>query len=173
MRYFYLAGLSLGLSLLLTSCIGRNPEPDRRPSYRPVLMSRGQLETAVAGVAPRELHVPGKLFVGSRYLFINELYQGIHIYDNADPAKPLAVAFLRIPGNVDLAVRGPLLYADNGPDLVVIDLSNPAQARLVSRTRNALPELAPPVRDFRLGPEYDPGTRPANSVIVGWEKTKP
>jgi len=31
------------------------------------------------------------------------------------------VSFLRIPGNVDLAVRGNLLCADNGPDLVTLD----------------------------------------------------
>lgn len=157
--------------LLLSGCVNQNPSPvEPAPSYRPILMSRQQLETSVVGQAPQALKVPGKIFVGNRYLFVNERYQGIHIYDNADPAKPTEVQFLRIPGNVDLAVRGGLLYADNGPDLVVIDVSNPAQVREVGRTRNALPELEAPVRFFSLPTEYQPANRPANSVVVGWEK---
>ncbi|ALW83856.1 hypothetical protein AUC43_01295 [Hymenobacter sedentarius] len=171
MRLFYLP--LLGLCLLLKSCVSptQNPAPGTPPvSYRPILMSRQQLETSVAGQPPRALQVPGKIFISNRYLFVNELYQGIHIYDNADPAKPTEVQFLRIPGNVDLAVRGSLLYADNGPDLVVIDIGDPAQARVVGRTRNALPELAAPIRNFSLPAEYQPANRPANSVIVGWEK---
>ncbi|HEX8505800.1 MAG TPA: hypothetical protein VF630_10560 [Hymenobacter sp.] len=160
--------------LLMGGCFGQTVEPGMPlPRYRPVLMARQQLETSVAGQAPRPLQVPGKIFVSNRYLFINEQYQGIHIYDNADPAKPTEVRFLRIPGNVDLAVRGALLYADNGPDLVVIDISDPARVREVGRTRNALPELAAPVRFFSVPTEYEPANRPANSVIVGWEKVKP
>ncbi|WP_426061127.1 hypothetical protein [Hymenobacter sp. B1770] len=167
MRLFYLPVLSL----LLGSCVDVNQPPtDPAPSYRPILMSRQQLEASVAGQAPRPLQVPGKIFVSNRYLFVNEQYQGIHIYDNADPAKPTEVQFLRIPGNVDLAVRGSLLYADNGPDLVVVDISDPTQPREVGRTRDALPELSAPVRFFSMPAEYQPANLPANSVIVGWEK---
>ena len=162
--------LSLALSLLTGGCVGRNPEPDNRPSYRPILMARDQLEGAVAGVPPRALHVPGKIFVSSRYLFVNELYEGILVYDNADPARPVAVQFLRIPGNVDLAVRGTLLYADNGPDLVVLDISNLTNVRMAGRTRNALPELAPPLRNVFIAPEFSPANRPKDAVVVGWEK---
>ena len=163
-----------GLSLLLGGCFGNAVGPTEPvPSYRPILMSRQQLEASVGPQAPRPLQVPGKILVNNRYLFVNEQYQGIHIYDNLDPAQPVEVQFLRIPGNVDLAVRGSLLYADNGPDLVVVDVGNPAQARVVGRTRNALPELEAPVRRFSLLPQYEPANRPANTVVVGWKKTKP
>lgn len=171
MRLLYLPWL--GLSLLLGACISQPPEPNSQPHYRPTLMSREQLETAVAGLPPRALHVPGKIYVSSRYLFINEQYQGIHVFDNANPARPVAVQFLRIPGNVDLAVRGALLYADNGPDLVVLDISDPTNVRVASRTRNALPELLPPFRNAFVPTEYLPANRPANSVVVGWEKITP
>ena len=172
MRIRYLP-LLLGLSLLLSGCPFGGIEPDRRPQYKPILMARTQLEAAVVGLAPRPLHVPGKIFVGGRYLFINEQYQGIHVFDNADPAKPLALGFLRIPGNVDLAVRGTLLYADNGPDLVVLDLSDPARMRVAGRTRNAMTELSPPVIDFTVPAQYEAANRPANTVVVGWELVKP
>lgn len=167
MRFLYFAWPAL----LLASCFGRtSPEPDTRPRYRPILMSRTQLESSVAGLPPHALHVPGKIFVGSRYLFVNEQYQGIHVYDNADPARPLEVQYLRIPGNVDMAVRGTLLYADNGPDLVVFDVSDPTRARVAGRTRNALPELAMPQLNGVVPTEYEPANRPADAVVVGWEK---
>lgn len=164
-RYLSLLGLSL-----LGGCVSKTPEPDSRPRYRPILMARQQLEAAVSGQPPRVLHTPGKIFVSSRYLFINEQYEGIHIYDNANPAQPVAVQFLRIPGNIDLAVRGALLYADSGPDLVTLDISDPRQVRVAGRTRNALPELQPPIRDFVMADENLPANRPADAVVVGWEK---
>lgn len=168
----------LALSLLLGSCVSNgsksnNPQPSVLTQYRPVLMSRTQLESAVAGLPPRALQVPGKIFAGNRYLFVNEQYQGIHVFDNADPAHPAAVAFLRIPGNLDLAVRGTLLYADNGPDLLTLDISDPTRMQVLSRTRDALPEVQPPLRNLVLPTQYQPANRPAGSVVVGWEKVKP
>ena len=168
MRSLYLT--LLGLTLLLSGCPNPIEEPDLRPTYRPLLMSRDQLEKAVAGLPPQALHQPGKIFRDSRYLYVNELYQGIHIFDNIDPAKPVAVGFVRIPGNVDMAVRGTLLYADNGPDLLTLDISDPAHAQLVSRTRDALPELLTPVLNSKMPEEYLATNRPADAIVVGWEK---
>lgn len=174
MRFFYFLGLGLGLlGPGLTSCIPSPPPPDDRPRFRPILMSRTQLESAVTSQAPQALQAPGKIFVGSRYLFVNEQYQGIHVYDNADPTQPVEVQFLRIPGNVDLAVRGSLLYADNGPDLVVFDVSDPARALVAGRTRNALPELAMPQLNGVVPTEYQAAQRPADAVVVGWEIIQP
>jgi len=168
MKRLYLPLLALGM--LLQACTSPTPQPDERLEYVPILMSRAQLETSVIGQLPQPLRVPGKIFISGRYLFINEQFQGIHIYDNANPARPEEVKFLRIPGNIDMAVRGSLLYADNGPDLVVVNISNPAQPQVVGRTREALPELAPPVRNARIAAEFTPAKRPANTVIVGWQK---
>lgn len=169
MRLLYLSLLSLSLGL--TACPSKNtPEPVVTMPYTPRLMSREQLESAAVGQPPQALHKPGKIFIFGRYLFVNEQYQGIHIFDNADPAHPRAVQFLRIPGNVDMAVRGSLLYADSGPDLVTFDISDPAQPRVAGRTRNALPELLPPILNMPLPVAYQPANRPANTVIVGWDK---
>ena len=167
--------LLLGL-LTLLACTRRDSDPQPSTnsylvyaSYRPLLMARATLEGSVAAVAPQALHNTGKIYVRGNYVFVNEKYEGIHIIDNRDPASPRPVSFLRIPGNVDLAVRGNLLYADNGPDLVTIDISDPAQAKPAGRVRNAFRELPMP----ELGPieeAYQPGKRPATAVVVGWHK---
>ena len=62
------------------------------------------------------------------YIFLNEVNKGVHIIDNSNPAKPSIKAFINIPGNVDIAVKGSTLYADLFADLVVVDISNPLDA---------------------------------------------
>lgn len=172
-----LPGMALLLGLLtVLACSRQEPQPDDSylvfPSYRPLYMTRAVLETSVAALPAQKLHNTGKIFLRGPYIFINEKYEGIHIIDNHDPANPRAISFLRIPGNVDMAVQGNLLYADNGPDLVTVDISNPEQARLANRVRDAFRELPMPVP----GPLEDanqPANRPADVVVVGWRELKP
>jgi hypothetical protein len=165
--------LLLGL-LTLLACTRQEPEPDTTSylvyaSYRPLLLARATLESSVAAVAPQALHNTGKIYLRGAYVFVNEKYEGIHVIDNHDPANPRPVSFLRIPGNVDLAVRGNLLYADNGPDLVTIDISDPAHAKPTGRVRDAFRELPMP-ESGPLEEAYQPTKRPANTVVVGWHK---
>lgn len=167
--------LLLGL-LAMLGCSRQAPQPDDSylvyASYRPLLMTRPTLENSVAALPPQALHNTGKIYLRGTYVFINEKYEGIHVIDNRDPAHPRPVSFLRIPGNVDMAVRGNLLYADNGPDLVTVDISDPARAKLTSRVRDAFRELPMP----EAGPLEEacqPGKRPANTVVIGWRKLAP
>jgi hypothetical protein len=54
----------------------------------------------------RKHSTAGKLFIQGHYIFLNEVDKGIHVIDNSNPAQPRNVAFIDIPGNVDLAVKG-------------------------------------------------------------------
>ncbi|WP_400192263.1 hypothetical protein [Hymenobacter sp. B81] len=157
--------LSLGLSGCWIQIDEGEPLP---PRYRPILMSRASLEQAVTLQPARALHNTGKIYLQGRYLFINERYEGLHIIDNQDPSQPRNVGFVRIPGNLDVSMRGGLLYADNAVDLVTLDVSDPAQVRVRSRVRGAFPELAPP-EPTNLEPEFMPENRPADAVVVGWQ----
>jgi hypothetical protein len=172
-----LLGLSLLLGLLsVLACSRQEPQPDDSSlvyaSYRPLFMTRTVLESSVAALPPQTLHNTGKIFLRGPYIFINEKYEGIHIIDNHDPTNPHPISFLRIPGNVDMAVQGNLLYADNGPDLVTVDISNPERAQLASRVRDAFRELPMP----EPGPLEDanlPANRPADVVVIGWRHLAP
>lgn len=75
----------------------------------------------------------GKIYIYNDYLFINEPNEGIHIYNNANPSAPINIGFLQIPGNVDLAVRDNILYADNFIDLLAFDISNMNNIKQVKR----------------------------------------
>jgi len=163
----------LGLLLLLSCSKQEEAAPEYSylvyATYRPQLMTRDALESSVAARPPQAMHNTGKIYLRGAYVFVNEKFEGIHIIDNTNPAQPRPVGFLRIPGNVDLAVRGNLLYADNGPDLVTLDISDPAHAQLTSRWRNAFRELPMP-ESSTLEEAYQPANRPSNSVVVGWRK---
>lgn len=170
------ASLLLASLLLLLACNRQEPTPTdyylAYADYRPLFMTRATLESSVAALPAQALHHPGKIYLSGDYLFINERYEGIHVIDNRDPAHPQPVSFLRIPGNVDLATQGTVLYADNGPDLVAIDISDPAHARQLSRTRNAFRELPMPAAGV-LEEACQPINRPTDVLVVGWRKLAP
>ncbi|MBD2702540.1 hypothetical protein IC229_17970 [Spirosoma sp. BT702] len=119
-----------------TGCTDRCEETRTFRRYTPVTLTLTQVREGVRVEEPRELKQPGKIYTKSGYLFINELKEGIHLIDNRDPSAPKQIAFLRIPGNGDMAVRDNILYADSYMDLVAFDITNPAQPREVNRVQS-------------------------------------
>jgi hypothetical protein len=123
------------------------------PIYKTAAAARAQLKVE----GPRTLKKPGKLYVYGRYLFINERQEGIHVLDNSDPSNPRPIAFWNLPGNVDMAIKGQQLYADQYMDLVTFDLSNWPNPQEVCRQTNA----------FGLF-----GFTPNRGYIVDYERTE-
>ena len=64
----------------------------------------------------------GKIYVYQNYLFINSKNAGVHMYDNHDPANPLPLAYINVPGNIDIAVKDGILFVNSYIDLVAIDI---------------------------------------------------
>ena len=56
--------------------------------------------------------------------------------NNSDPRLPVNIAFLRVPGNVDLGMKGDIIYADSDVDLVAMDVSNPAALFVAEQLEN-------------------------------------
>jgi hypothetical protein len=94
-----------------------------------------ELRTSIKSLPAQDLENPGKIYVKDNYLFINEVKKGIHIIDNSNPSFPKAISFIQILGNVDIAVKGNILYADSYTDFVAFDISNPKDVKEVSRTK--------------------------------------
>ncbi|MBT9391818.1 hypothetical protein KLP40_01475 [Hymenobacter sp. NST-14] len=170
MQLRYSLFLAVSCLMTLTACPMVEPiDPIPLPSYKPLLMARSQLEQAVAVLPPRELHNTGKIYFRDPYLLINEQYEGLHIIDNQDPSHPQPVAFLRIPGNVDVTMQGSMLYADSGSDLLTFDARDMQHPALLNRLREAVPEL--PMPQSGLVPDqYQAANRPADAVVIGWQK---
>ncbi|MDP4258408.1 MAG: hypothetical protein Q8937_09230 [Bacteroidota bacterium] len=78
----------------------------------------------------------GKIAMLGNYVFVNEVYKGIHVIDNSNPGHPAQIAFLNIPGNVDMAIRGNMLYADMYSSLLSIDITDPRSPKVTSILSN-------------------------------------
>lgn len=166
-----LAALTAVAGLSVEGCTGpaRETEPamEQWDTYRPIYSSYDQVRT-VQTLAPRPIRTPGKIYVKDRFLLINDVGQGIHIVDNRDPANPVKLAFVAIPGARELAVKDSILYVDNVVDLVALNIADPRNVRLVKRVENAFSSTAyPPFHNVRFEcPD------PEKGLIVGWEKTE-
>lgn len=127
----------------------------------PVYKDKAAVYANIKSNAPVEIQSPGKIFIYGKYIFLNEIDKGIHVIDNSNPALPVEKAFIDIPGNLDIAVKGTTLYADMYGDLVTIDISDPLQAKLVKYIPDIFPE-----RSYSNGFVADRN----RGVIVGWIK---
>lgn len=93
--------------------------------YQPIYKSLTEVRADMKSTASQEIEQPGKLYLYGKYIFLNELYKGIHVIDNSNPASPKNISFIPVPGNIDIAVKGDYLYADSYTDLVVFDITTP------------------------------------------------
>ena len=50
--------------------------------------------------------------------------------------NPMNISFLKIPGNKDLVAQDDRLYADNGPHLLTLDISDIHHVILIERAMN-------------------------------------
>lgn len=108
--------------------------------YIPVYKSADLVRSEIRSEPARPVKNAGKIFVKGNYIFLNEQDKGVHIIDNTNPASPVNVSFINIAGNLDLAVKGDILYADLFTDLVAIDISNPLDAKVKKIIQNTFSE---------------------------------
>ena len=149
--------------LLLSSCEDKIYETYTANS--PVYMSYEDLRSAVSTESAREIVRPGKIYFKDNYIFINEVMEGVHVIDVSNPSTPSEIAFIRIPGNVDIAIKENVLYADSYVDLVAIDVSDLNNMQEVGRVEDIFPYMIPEYdTEYRLA-EIDEG----KGVVVDFE----
>jgi len=134
-------GIGTLLTFLLSGCFKDNCSRTYT-YYLPVYKTLGQVRAEMKSMPAKDVELPGKIYLYGNYIFLNDLNKGIHIYDNSNPSSPRNVAFINIPGNVDMAVNGNILYADSYSDLVTLDITNPLDAKAVKFTEDALSTYA-------------------------------
>ena len=120
----------------LNGCTDKCKETRTFRQFTPRTFTIAQIRQGVQAEQPRTLVNPGKIYTKDGFLLINEIKEGIHVIDNRNPSAPKTVAFLRIPGNGDMAIRNNILYADSFMDLVAFDISDPQNIRELNRVNN-------------------------------------
>ncbi|MEA3317759.1 MAG: hypothetical protein U9R54_07360, partial [Bacteroidota bacterium] len=134
----------------------------------PQYLSYEDLRSSIQTSEATELENPGKIYFYNDYLFVNEYTEGIHIIDNSDPSNPENIAYISIPGNVDIAVKNDILYADSYIDIVALDISNLENITEVDRIKDIIPYTLPPYDENYRVDEIDRD----KGVVIGWEIKK-
>lgn len=147
------------LPLLFSSCLKDNLTKTYK-IMRPVLKDKAEVLSSIRTGTAADVKSPGKMFLLGRYIFLNEVNKGVHIFDNSNPSAPVNKAFISIPGNVDIAVKGNTLYADMFTDLLVLDISDPMNAVLKDTVAQVFPER---IYDANSGMVIGP-----SQVVVDW-----
>lgn len=132
----------------------------------PVYMSYDELRSAVKMTAAREMNNPGKIYFKDQYIFINEKMKGVHVYDVTDPTNPQNKGFIEIPGNIDIAIKDNILYADSYIDLVSIDVASFSSIKEVGRVEKVFPYTLPKYNEKLPLAKVDE----TKGVITGWEE---
>ena len=160
MKKFLLPAV-LSLSILFQGCLKDSYEHTYSYTYyKPVYKTTAEVRSNIKSNAPKPVEQPGKIYLLGQYIFLNEMDKGIHVIDNSNPAQPKNIAFIDIPGNLDIAVKGNTLYADLYTDLVAIDISDPMHVTLKKVVEDVFPH------------RYYNGyfTPDSTRIIASWEK---
>ncbi len=159
MRKITLLLLPFTLCFILQGCL-KDKLTKTYTMLVPVYKEKTEVYANIKSNAPRSVGSPGKIFMYGNYIFLNEVDKGVHIIDNSNPASPVMKAFINIPGNLDIAVKGNTMYADLYADMVVVDITNPLQANFVKHINKVFPDR-----------QYTNGFVPdSNKIIVDWIK---
>ena len=97
------------LAASLSGCMDRTIEKITYTANVPVYMPFNEFRSSFCKSDTCEITIPGKIYFKDNYLFVNEYGKGIHVIDNSNPADPKKIAFYKILGNVDMAIRGNIL----------------------------------------------------------------
>lgn len=117
---------------------------------------------------PQAINNAGRLYLYGNLLLINEIGKGIHIIDNADPANPLKLAFINVPGSHDMVIKGDIIYANNHKDLVALKITEDQQIVVTERIKDNIIEVSnhhPQERGF-----YFECADPSKGEVIGWQK---
>ncbi len=162
---FLATPMILFMLMSMISCKDSSVEYRKYVANVPQYMSYDEMRQPVKSTPANAILTAGKIYIQGNYLFVNEKYKGIHVFDNTNPASPVNLTFIDIPGNVDLAVRGNYLFADNYVDLVVLDISSITSPFEVARIKDIFPYTIPEaVENYPISSiDLEKG------VIVGWQ----
>jgi hypothetical protein len=142
--------------LLLVSACDKKNQDKLYVTYEPIYAPRTTVLASINGSVSEPITAVGKIYVKDPYIFISDTGRGIHVIDNRNPSRPIQTAFLAIPGNNDIAIKGNILYADMADELLTLDISNIHHVRLLNEQQGIF--------------SYYGYENVAGKVVVGWKR---
>jgi hypothetical protein len=126
------------MGIMLQGCL-KDTSTRTYTMFTPVYKTTAEVRANIKNNPAQGVHNPGKIFLYGNYIFLNEVDKGVHIIDNSNPSAPVNKYFINIPGNLDIAVKDNILYADLYSDMVAIDITDPASISVKKVIDDAFP----------------------------------
>lgn len=160
--------ISIITILILNSCIGDEKVAQLKlvQGYKPIYAPYETIKK-IESLSDQKLKKPGKIYIKDNFLFINDIGRGIFVYDNSDKKNPKMLSFLSIPANNDMSIKGNFLFADNGEDLITVDITNPKSPIVGNRLEKMFPYPSYPAE--RGSFECVDQTK---GYVIGWQLTE-
>lgn len=168
--------LVLPLAILVASCdplgtdrnqVDPNVEsPAEVDGWSPVYVKDGESNT-IASEEPREIDRGGKIYVKGNTLYQVEVGKGIHVIDITNRSNPQKVKFITVIGAQEMAMKNDLLYTNNINDLVVVDMADVNNVKVIDRVKGVF-HLVDPTLPPSAG--YFECIDAEKGVVVGWEQ---
>ncbi len=120
---------------IFTSCWKpvSTPEYVKVWGYRPIYTDT----IAISLEPPRAMLKAGKIYVKDKYIYQLDQNSGIHVFDKTDPSALEEIGFINVQGASEISISGNNLITNVYADLVVIDIADLQNIKLVSRVKHA------------------------------------
>lgn len=118
---------------------------------------------------PQPIQQLGKIYYKDNFMYVVERLKGIHVIDNTDPTTPTPVKFIKVAGAKDIAMKNNYLYTDNATDMVVLDVSNLEDIKVVNRIDGIYDESQQAYPEFAEEGTFFECVDASRGVVVGWQ----
>lgn len=143
------------------SCVQSCEQELPETNYQAVVLEREAFESSVQLIPQQAMTKSGKIYIKENLMIVNDVNKGFHIYNYSDPENPIKIAFLKVPGATDVAIRNSNLYINQAVDLITLsyDLTSNS-VTFLNRVRNAFPQ--------KMTPDGFTINVAENQIIVDW-----
>ncbi len=134
----------------------------KKPIY-----ANGDSLYAIQNIDTQQIVNTGNIYSWNQYLFINEVYKGIHVIDKSDSSNPVKLTFIKIIGNKNFTISDNTLLADNGKDLIAIDITDVLNVSVISIVKDGIVNYNnyPPTNGHFECVDLSKG------ILIGWKDT--
>ena len=153
------------LIALLTGCKEDYPFPTSS-GVKPIYITRAELSD-IRNLPPQPTEKTGPILLYGNLFFMVEQKRGIHVFDVTNLSNPFKISFIKIPAINDFSVTNNLLLADNGPNLVSLDISDIHNVVVLSVQENVFQEILYPINYSGF---FECGD-PSQGIIIDWVPT--
>ncbi len=160
--------LSLILIIVLAGCKDKTLQKRTYLCNVPVYENPQALRVDVKNEAPRAVTNPGKLHLIGPYLLVVDRGKGIHVINNANPANPININYIAVPGVIDMASKDGRLYIDSYKDLLTLDITDLTNVHQVERSKEAFDQVMPATKNEHPIAHIDQSM----GVVIGWQVKK-